>query len=138
MPEFTSQQTKNLEMIQSTISRMATHSFALKGWAITLAAALAALMLKEKGGASYLLGVPAMLCFWGLDAYYLRQERLFRGLFRRLANAESEEAFPRFTMQTFPEDASSWARTLFSRTLFPAYAMTLLTMGIAALLARAD
>lgn len=38
---------KHLEFIQDMISRMAKNSFALKGWAVTLVAALFALAAKE-------------------------------------------------------------------------------------------
>lgn len=38
---------KHLEFIQTTISRMANNSFLLKGWAITLVAALFALSAKD-------------------------------------------------------------------------------------------
>ncbi len=69
---------EHLKMIQEVVSRLATCSFQLKGWMVTLAAALQ-VFLKGEAHPVYLF-VPALpvIAFWFLDAYYLRQERLFR------------------------------------------------------------
>src|SRR5215831_11819226 len=73
---------KHLQLIQAVITRLAQNSFAYKGWAITLVAAIFALAVKEVRS-PYLLIVALLptIAFWGLDAYYLRQERLFRALY---------------------------------------------------------
>ena len=72
---------EHLKLIQATIGRLATSSFQLKGWAVTLATALQ-VFLEGHARAIYLF-VPALpiVAFWFLDAYYLRQERLFRALY---------------------------------------------------------
>ena len=44
---MTDDQRKHLEMIQTIIARLATNSFAVKGWSITLASALLALTFKD-------------------------------------------------------------------------------------------
>src|SRR5262249_6533939 len=41
------------------------------------------------------LWLPA-LCFWGLDAYYLRQEKLYRKLYSKVVAGDTE--VPPFTM----------------------------------------
>jgi len=60
---------------------MASNSFLLKGWTVTLAAALVAVAAKETESRFLLVALLPGLAFWGLDAYYLRQERLFRRLY---------------------------------------------------------
>ncbi len=70
-----------LEMIQAIVSRMASHSFLVKGWTITVTAALMALSASIDCGWPMAVAGPAIVSFWWLDAYYLRQERLFRCLF---------------------------------------------------------
>ena len=61
------------------------------------------------------------MVFWGLDAYFLRQERLFRGLYDqvRLRNPAVEP----FSMNAAAHAAGvpSWRRTLLSPTLVPFY-----------------
>ena len=44
---------KHLEFVQSTISRMASNSFLLKGWSVTLAAGLFALSAKDNAQERY-------------------------------------------------------------------------------------
>lgn len=72
---------KHLEIIQGVIIRMAANSFLLKGWTITLSSALFALAAKDSNANFTLLALFPAGAFWALDAYYLRQERLFRKLY---------------------------------------------------------
>ena len=69
---------KHLEMIQSVITRMASNSFVLKGWAVTLVAGIFALASRDAEKIYFLITYVPIVTFWGLDAYYLRQERLYR------------------------------------------------------------
>lgn len=68
---------KHLDYIQATIIRMAANSFLAKGWSVTLVAALFAF---TKLDMVFVAIVPVIL-LWGIDAYYLFQERLFRSLY---------------------------------------------------------
>ena len=70
---------KEIDLIQSCINRMAQNSFVVKGWTITLVAVVLAL-LPEKVDMQMLsiIGVIATLCFWYLDAFFLKMERLYR------------------------------------------------------------
>ena len=70
-----------LQMIQSVIARMSRNSFLIKGWSISVVAALTALVGAEASTLVYLPVLPAAM-FWGLDAFFLRQERLFRELWK--------------------------------------------------------
>jgi hypothetical protein len=113
---------KHLEFVQSAISRMATNSFVLKGWTVTLVAALFALAAKDSNRRFALLALFPALTFWGLDAYYLRQERLFRNLYdklRGLSAEEYEKADP-FSMSTakHSHEVAGWFRTLWAPTIF--------------------
>ncbi len=88
-----------LQMIQSVIARMARNSFLIKGWSITVVAALGAL---AAAGTSelfvYLACFPAAM-FWALDAYFLRQEKLYRKLWDRAREPGAEVDF---SMETKP------------------------------------
>lgn len=75
---------KHMEMIQDIINRMATNSFALKGWAVTLVAGIFALSSKDSDKMYFLIAYVPIVVFWGLDAYYLLEERLFRSLYNKV------------------------------------------------------
>jgi len=75
---------KHLEMLQAIISRMAHNSFLLKGWAVTLVAALFALAAKDANPWFIWLALYPVSVFWALDAWFLRQERLFRCLYDKV------------------------------------------------------
>ena len=72
---------KHLELIQGVINRMASNSFKLKGWAVTLASGIFALASKESDKMYFLITYVPVIVFWFLDAYYLWQERLYRTLY---------------------------------------------------------
>jgi hypothetical protein len=111
-------QLKHLEMIQGVINRLAGNSFQMKGWSITLIAALMALAAHEANERYAAVALLPALCFWGLDAYYLRQERLFRKLYDavRLNTpvGKPPAVIPSLSMNTEPVlgQVKSWACTL--------------------------
>lgn len=78
---MTSEQLKHLDYIQGVISRMADNSFKIKGWMITLISALLALYVNNQNWLFLLVAFVPIFVFWFLDAYYLQQERTFRGLY---------------------------------------------------------
>lgn len=78
---------KHLELIQGVVNRLATDSARLKGWSVTLVAAL--FILLARGGREYIhVAFVPVLAFWGLDGYYLWQERLFRALYDHVRSLE--------------------------------------------------
>ena len=70
---------------------MAGNSFAFKGWAVTLVAGTFALASKDIDKMYFLIAYVPILVFWGLDAYYLLQERLFRSLYNKVRNTEERK-----------------------------------------------
>jgi hypothetical protein len=56
-------------------------SFLMKGWALTVAGAFYGFAVKGTAWQVAAIGLMPVVVFWGLDAYFLRQERLFRGLY---------------------------------------------------------
>lgn len=111
---------KYLEILQATIERMGANSFLLKGWSITVGVAILTFVTSNKvHGPGTLLALLAALSFWGLDAYYLRQERLFRALFRAAAECSPSDTIPCYSMSTKTVTASvpSWKTTLLTPTV---------------------
>ena len=72
---------KHLEFIQRVIDRLATDSFRMKGWAVVLVSALLVLLAREGRVEFAYIGFVPVLIFWGLNGYFLRQERSFRDLY---------------------------------------------------------
>jgi len=109
---------KHLELVQGVINRMANNSFMLKGWAVTLVAGIFALAGKDTDKLYFLVAYVPVLVFWGLDAYYLLQERLYRSLYDKVRQIdEGEIDFSlRVTMQEFNNDRNTYSNCLLSST----------------------
>lgn len=73
---------KEIDLIQSCITRMAQNSFMVKGWFVSLYAVVLAL-LPEKINLFLLCTVLIMvnLMFWYLDAFFLRTEKIYRKIY---------------------------------------------------------
>lgn len=82
---------KHLEMIQGVINRMAANSFSLKGWAVTLVAGIFALASKDTDKLYFLVAYVPIIVFWGLDSYYLLQERLYRALYGKVRKLDDNK-----------------------------------------------
>ena len=82
---------KHLEMIQGVINRMANNSFVLKGWAVTLAAGVFALAGSNSENLLFWIACVPVIAFWGLDSYYLLQERLYRDLYKKVCTLNNSE-----------------------------------------------
>lgn len=112
---------KHLGLIQDIIARMANNSFLLKGWTITLVAALFALAEKDSNVNFAILALFPALSFWGLDAYYLRQERFFRKLYEAVSSSIDDElqSIPPFSLDTtkYQKSVDSWFKTLWSPSI---------------------
>ena len=96
---------KHLEIIQGVISRMASNSFSLKGWAVTLVAGIFVLAGKDTDKMYFLVAYLPILVFWGLDSYYLLQERLYRALYDKVRQLPEDEID--FSMKASPKEFSS-------------------------------
>ena len=128
---------KHLELIQSSISRLAQNSFAIKSIAITVVVAALAFIGLSKGNSTHLFMslVPA-ITFWGLDAYYLRQERLFRRLYEGVRLAGSG-VMATFSMDISPyrAEVDGWWATCWSPTIKWFYGpISLVIVGIVVVL----
>jgi hypothetical protein len=112
---------EHLKLIQAVITWLAQNSFTYKGWTLTLVTAIIGLAVKEVVSPSLLvLALLPTLAFWGLDAYYLRQERLFRALYNAIrVRSEPPPAGQAFSMDTTPyrSQVASWWKTCWSQTI---------------------
>ena len=109
---------KHLELIQGVINRMASNSFMLKGWAVTLVAGIFVLASKDTDKLYFLVAYIPVIVFWWLDAYYLLQERLYRSLYEKVQN--SDENSINFSLKAttaeFDSKHNCFCSCLFSKT----------------------
>lgn len=127
---MTDLQLKRLELLQNIISRMAQNSFTIKGWAVTVVAALLALSNKDSDRLFAAYALYPAVAFWGLDAYYLMQERLFRKLGEQPAVFGQELDF-----KTKPT-VGGFFSAAFSPTVLPLYAFSVMMALLIAFFAR--
>lgn len=132
---------KEIELIQSCITRMANNSFLVKGWLISLLAVGFAL-LPETFNIKVLCIISALVCFcfWYLDAFFLRMEKLYRWKYEWII--EKRLTSDRHCYDLNPYESEMWlpgknkkgkkkpsiVRVMFTKTLLPLYLPILLTI----------
>jgi hypothetical protein len=72
---------KHLELIQGVVSRMAANQFQCKTWSAAIVGAMVGFAVDKKEPLIAAAAVIPALVFWGLDAWFLDQERRFRELY---------------------------------------------------------
>jgi hypothetical protein len=108
---------KYLEMIQAVIARLAGNSFSVKAWAVALIAVLGGFAAKD-ADPRFVFGLwLPVLCFWGLDSFYVRQERLFRKLYAAVVNGDSDAPIYSMNTKPFEKQIGSIVGIAFSRTV---------------------
>lgn len=81
---------KHLEFIQGVITRMNSCSFQIKSWLITIISAIFAIYASNQNkNFIFVTILPTLLC-WFLDAYYLQQERKFRGIYNDVSGVSEK------------------------------------------------
>ena len=119
---------EHLKMIQAVITRMAQNSFLIKGWTVTLVAALFALAANDSNPALVVIALVPTVGFWLLDAFFLRQERLFRALYDSVRGASGTVDFSMKTDSSAPK--TGLTAVGFSLTLAAFYGFILVTILI--------
>jgi hypothetical protein len=124
------QKIKHLEMVQDIVKRMASNSFFLKGWTVTLVAALLVFLVEVNDETILYVAFLPILMFWSLDGYFLRQERLFRKLYNHTCTLKNEKID--FLMDTsgFQKETASVLSVMFSITLFLFYGSMVVMIGL--------
>lgn len=116
----------HLGFIQGIISRMGTNSFLLKGWSVTLVAAMFALAVKDADKRFMLISYFPIFVFWALDGFFLHQEKLFRKLYEKVAAGLVPSDVYTLNTSIVRSDVPSMLRVTFSKTLLPFHGAILL------------
>lgn len=79
---------EHLKLIQQVINRLAGNSFLIKGWTITVVLAGFGFYFSKKENGILVVLLIAIFLFWFSDAYYLRQEKIFRNLYEKAVDGK--------------------------------------------------
>lgn len=116
---------KHLELIQGVINRMSVNSFQMKGWSVVLVSAILTLSATMDGtvrSSVVCVAYLPILIFWGLDGFFLAQERRYRILYDQVRKMNDKDI-------DFSMDASQfesvgrlrWINVVLSPTLLAFY-----------------
>ncbi|EKB1969617.1 hypothetical protein P3631_19135 [Vibrio parahaemolyticus] len=105
----------HLQNIQSNINRLATISFAIKGWSVTLVSAMFALSAQNANSNFVLVAYFPAIMFWLLDSYFLGMERRFVEMYNQTVKGlvPVHEIMP----HNFKSKRACMSSAAFSRTL---------------------
>ena len=128
-----SQYVKSMEFCQATITRMASNSFRLKQWFLLAVTAIVTAFsrfiffenLKYQFNIDHLFFLTPLLVFPYLDAYYLKQERIFIEIYNDFMNCVNNETIIRkpFDMKPTKEQRTQFSiwNVIFSISIAPLY-----------------
>lgn len=118
----------HLGMIQGVINRLSSNSFLLKGWSVVLVSAMFAFAAKDsKMIFIYLAYFPA-ISFWGLDSYFLHQERLFRALYDHVRMLDEKNIDFSMNTSIVKAQVDSWSAVTLSSTLLVFHGVIVVTI----------
>ena len=112
---------KHLEMIQNAINRLANNSFSLKSWTVIFITAVLGFAIKESDSNYIPLLLFPIFAFWGLDGYYLRQEKLFRALYNKVRKLDEQDINFEMDTSSIEDEVVNWRSICVSRTILGFY-----------------
>ncbi|MDE0038710.1 MAG: hypothetical protein OXU77_14330 [Gammaproteobacteria bacterium] len=125
---------KHLELIQGVINRLASDSFRMKGWTVVLVAAVFVFLARQNAFEAGYIALLPIAAFWGLDGYFLWQERLFRAHYDNVRTRPAENVDFAMDVRAYKGPLRlSWVGTTFSRTLVFFYGALLAFVLVAVL-----
>ncbi len=137
---------KEIDLIQSVITRMANNSFMLKGWIVSLIVVLLAItdqtiVVTKLNYFNFML-ILTVLVFWYLDAFFLHKEKCFTKLYNWVIEnrmASDQFLFSLDYTRFDNQEKSVWNIMFCNRTLFLFYgliAIALIVLSIHNLLVQ--
>lgn len=108
---------EHLKMIQGVITRMSNYGLFLKGWGVTLLAAIFAFVSQAERPELVFLGLFPTLVFWALDAEFLRYERNYRSLYSHVISLKADQIDFNMNPRTSSIETHGFINTLFRPVL---------------------
>ena len=118
---------KHLEFIQGVINRLSQNSFLLKGWSVVLVSAFFALSTGDSNPVFVYLTFIPIVIFWGIDAYFLYEEKRYRKLYDNVRLLDEEKVDFSMSIKEI-EGVSYWWGAFFSKTLIPFHGILLIAV----------
>lgn len=118
----------HLEMIQGVVNRLSHNSFLLKGWSVVLISAMFALAAKDSQILFVYLAYFPAIVFWGLDGYFLHQEKCFRALYDAVRQMTDEDIDFSMDTSVVKDKAGSWSGVVLSKTLVAFHGVILISI----------
>jgi len=111
---------EEIKVVQDIIKRMASNSFSVKTWTITLV--VATLLFKGTNNHIFIAFIP-LFAFWFLDSYYLQQERLFMQVHNWIAiyRQDNDDKLFNINPMQFEDKVQTVLRIMFSISTLPFY-----------------
>ena len=126
---------KHLEFVQGVINRLSTNSFLLKGWSVLLVSTLISVGVKTNAvGLVVIAYLPASI-FWGLDGFFLWQERMYRNLYNFVRSKDPSTVDFCMDTRKVSQDVDGWIKSTLSKTLLPFHGVLVVSIFIAILYA---
>ena len=129
---------KEIDLIEECIKRMASNSFLLKGWAVTVLSVLIGLTVNtDNWKFASVIAILVCVSFWYLDAVYLKLERLYKRKYNWIIKNRLTTKDYAFNLD--PNEKNMWLSTensdikiirdvMCSSTLCPLYTAMLLAI----------
>ncbi len=111
-----------MQMIQAVITRLAAQSTTIKGWCVTVAAALLGFGASAATPVIALVAIYVIVAFALLDGYYLSLERAYRALYNQAICGEISP----WTLQVQRPGLREVARAILSPVIVILYGASLL------------
>ena len=110
---------KHLDFIQSIITRMNANSFLIKGWSVTLVAAILALAAENANIKYAVVAYIPVVIFWLLDGLFIAQEKQYRELYKEVALKSDAQIDFNMDASNWNKDDRTWARGVLTKALWP-------------------
>lgn len=118
----------HLKMIQGVVNRLSNNSFLLKGWSVILISGLFALSAKDSKVIFIYISYLPCAVFWGLDGYFLRQERMFRKLYDKVRTINEKEIDYSMDVSSVECEVNPWRCVVISKTLLAFHGVMMVTI----------
>ena len=122
---------KHLEFIQLTIARMNVNSFMVKGWLVTLVAAIFVLSNKDSNTAFLWIAPFISILFWILDGFFISTERKYRSLYDEIRLKQESEIDYSMNASKYEGGSNSFFMSLLSITLLLFYPVVIVASILA-------
>jgi hypothetical protein len=96
---------------------MATNSFLLKAWSVTLVSAMFALAGKDANRRYVLIAYFPAITFWVLDGYFMSQEKRFRDLYDRVRGRLDSPSDLSMSTEPVATFRNGWLASMLSKTV---------------------